>query len=818
VHNDAHKVSRDGSEGTQLLRSSRTQPEDFYAGRSEGAAKIALFGRLLGLVLFALSLPFVDRTAAQTEGAGPRVLTSADYARAEKFLRYNTNPLVYHAVFPAWTPDERVWYRDSGPEGDKFVLFDPAKLTKEPAFDHAKLAAALAVAAGKTYEANKLPFREIAFSEDGQFISFPLGKRQYRCDRQGNECLATASDPEHGAASPDKKKVAFVRDYNLWVRDVASGKETQLTTDGVKDYSYALDNAGWIKSDVPILVWSPDSKKMATFKQDQRNVGEMYLVETKAGHPVLQAWKYPLPGDAVVAMIERVIIDVEAAKVTRLQIPPDQHRSTLCDHVICRGSEWADVEWSPDSSHLAFVSTSRDHKQETLRIADATSGAVRDVMEERVATQFESGQGRVNWRYLPASKEFIWYSERDNWGHLYLYDLATGKLKNQITSGEYVVTELLRVDEKARTLYFLADGREKGTNPYFTRLYSIGFDGSGLKLLTPEDAYHDVTPSRSGRYFVDNFSKPDTPPVSVLRDAHGRVLVTLEKADISKLLATGWKPPASITVKGRDGTTDLYGLLFPPTNLDAKKKYPIVNHIYPGPQGGSVGSWSFLSSRGDAQALAELGFVVCEIEGMGNPWRSKKFHDTYYGNMGDNTLPDQVSGMRQLAEKYPWIDIERAGIYGHSGGGYAAAEAMFRYPDFFKVGISEAGNHDNREYEDDWGERYQGLLEQKPEGTTNYDDQANQNIAKNLKGHLLLAHGTLDDNVPPYNTLLVVNELIKANKDFDLLLLPNRGHGFGNEPYMVRRRWDYFVRYLLGAEPPKEYELKPPPNPRAAGM
>jgi dipeptidyl aminopeptidase/acylaminoacyl peptidase len=273
-----------------------------------------------------------------------------------------------------------------------------------------------------------------------------------------------------------------------------------------------------------------------------------------------------------------------------------------------------------------------------------------------------------------------------------------------------------------------------------------------------------------------------------------------------------------ITVKARDGKTDLYGLLYRPTNLDESKKYPIVNRIYPGPQTGSVGSRSFAPSRGDTQALAELGFVVVEIDGMGTPWRSKKFHEAYYGNMGDNTLPDQVTGMKQLAERYAWIDLERAGIYGHSGGGYATADAMFRFPDFFKVGISEAGNHDNREYEDDWAEKWQGLLEEKSDRTTNYDSQANQLIAKNLKGKLLLAHGTLDANVPPYNTLLVVNELIKANKDFDLLLLPNRGHGFGNEPYMVRRRWDYFVKYLLGAEPPHEFEMHAPAATRSSSQ
>ncbi|MEO8201538.1 MAG: prolyl oligopeptidase family serine peptidase, partial [Gemmatimonadota bacterium] len=276
-----------------------------------------------------------------------------------------------------------------------------------------------------------------------------------------------------------------------------------------------------------------------------------------------------------------------------------------------------------------------------------------------------------------------------------------------------------------------------------------------------------------------------------------------------RLLATGWTPPLPFTVKARDGVTDMYGLLFRPTVFDSTRKYPIVNYIYPGPQSGSVGSRSFTPARGDLRAMAELGFVVVAMDAMGTPMRSKKFHEAYYGDMGDNGLPDQIAGMRQLAQRYAWIDLDRAGIWGHSGGGYAAADAILRYPDFFKVAVSEAGNHDNREYEDDWAEKWQGLLERKADGSTNYDDQANQNLAKNLKGKLLLAHGTMDNNVPPYNTLLLVNELIRANKDFDLLLLPNRLHGFGNEAYMVRRRWDYFVKNLLGAEPPREYEMHP---------
>jgi dipeptidyl-peptidase-4 len=759
-----------------------------------------------------------------------QVFTAADYARAEKMMGYNTAPLVYGAgVRPTFADGDRFWYRVTRENGAEFVVVDPAKGTKAPAFDHVKVAASLSSVAGQKLEAGKLPFQTIDLTEDGRSVAVGVAGKRYKCDVDGSKCaLDNSPAPAGGRAgrggggrggsaravdspSPDKKNTAFIRDYNLWVRDVATSKETQLTTDGVKDYGYATDNAGWTKSDRPILLWSPDSKKIATFQQDQRGTGDMYLVNTAVGHPKLEAWKYPLPGDDVVTTIRRVIIDIDTKQTVSLNIAADQHRSTLCDDIACRGGEWADVQWSPDAQKLAFVSTSRDHKQARLREADGASGAVREVTEEAVDTQFESGDGKVNWQILYGTSEFLWYSEKSGYGHLYLGDWKTGRLKSQITNGDWLVRQTVRVDEKERVIYFLAAGREKGRDPYFTHLYRIGFDGKGLALLTPEDGNHDVTLSPSGKYFVDSYSKPDVPPVAVVRDMNGKLITTLEKADVSKLQATGWKPPLPITVKARDGVTDLYGLLFIPTNVDPSKKYPIVNHIYPGPQGGSVGSRSFVASRGDTQALAELGFVVIEVDGMGNPTRSKKFHDAYFANMGDNTLPDQIAAMKQIAQKYPYVDLDRAGIYGHSGGGYATADAMFRYPDFFKVGISEAGNHDNRNYEDDWGERYQGLLKKNADGTTNYDDQANQNLAKNLKGHLLLAHGTMDNNVPPSNTLLVVNELIKANKDFDLLMLPNRGHGFGNEPYMVRRRWDYFVRYLLGAEPPKGYELKTPP-------
>ncbi|MGD8331637.1 MAG: DPP IV N-terminal domain-containing protein [Acidobacteriota bacterium] len=758
-----------------------------------------------------------------------RVLTEADYAHAEQFLSYNTNPLVLRdSVNPSWLADERFWYRVDTERGSEFILVDPAAGTRSPAFDQERLAVGLSNATGEPYQPYALPFNSIELTDDGAAVRFTAEGSGWLCHLDDYQCVqqrgvVVAAPGGRGGRgggrggfgggnrnevlSPDGTRAVFIREDNLWVRNVATDEERPLTRDGVPDYGYATDNAGWRKSDRPVVKWSPDSRKIATFQQDQRGVGEMYLVNTQVGHPQLEAWKYPLPGDAVITMIERVIIDVDHGTVVRLQMPPDQHRSSLCDDVIC-GGDWGDVQWSADSSSMMFLSTSRDHKREWLREANIETGAVREVLYEEVDTFFESGNGAVNWRYLPASDEFIWFSERSDWGHLYLYDLATGGLKNAVTSGEGNVTRVLRLDEDNRVVYFLGVGMEPGRDPYFQHLYRAPLDGSDATLLTPEDANHNIRLSPSGDYFVDTFSTPDTPPVSVLRAADGSKIVDLEQADISRLLATGWQPPEPFTVKARDGVTDLYGLMYKPTNLDEGGSYPIINNIYPGPQTGSVGSRNFSAARGDQQAIAELGFVVIELDGMGTPWRSKSFHEAYYGDMGDNTLPDQVTGMRQLAERYPWIDIDRAGIYGHSGGGFATAGAMLHYPDFFKVGVAQAGNHDNRVYEDDWGEKWQGLLVRDSDGESNYDSQANQNFARNLQGHLLVAHGSMDNNVPPNNTLLLVDALIAANQDFDLIIFPNRTHGFGNEPYMMRRRWDYFVRYLLGAEPPLEYQFR----------
>ncbi|TWH99973.1 dipeptidyl aminopeptidase/acylaminoacyl peptidase [Luteimonas cucumeris] len=767
-------------------------------------------------LLAALALSLLTTTAfAQTQ-----TLTKDDYARAERQLGYHTGMLVDHAIDPVtWIDEGQLWYRDHDAKGDRYLRLDVASGKTAPAFDQARLAKALSKATDKPVKAEKLGVTGFEIAADGRH-DFTVGRKHYLCDLDGRgSCVAKdakksdkdAAGSEPGVLSPDKKSEAFIRDWNLWLRDVASGKETQLTTDGVKDYGYATDNAGWKHTDEAILVWSPDSTKIATFQQDQRKTGEMTLVSTNVGHPKVDTWKYPLVGDKDVTMIERVIIDVPTRQLVRLKMPPDQHRSTQCDDISCFGG-WEDVQWAPDGKTLAFASTSRDHKHTWLRVADPETGAVREVFDEKVKTWFESGINAINWRYLPDSNAVLWWSQRSNWGHLYLYDLATGKLKHAITEGEWNVADVVRVDEKTGTIWFLGTGREAGRDPYYKHLYKVGFDGEGLTLLTPEDADHKITLSPEGGHFVDTYSTTTEPPVTVLRDsADGKVVREIARADISRLKAAGWVAPEKFTVKGRDGKTDIYGMMFKPSNFDPSKKYPIINYVYPGPQVGSIRTRSFAAAHGDNQALAELGFIVVAMDGMGTPYRSKAFHDGYYANIIDNTLPDQVAGMKALAKRHPWIDLERAGIWGHSGGGNATATAMFKYPDFFKVGIAESGNHDNRNYEDDWAEKWQGLLVKGKDGKDNYEAHANQNYAEGLKGKLLLAHGNMDDNVPPYQTWLVVDALIKANKDFDLLIFPNARHGYGEDSlYMTRRRWDYFVRHLLGAEPPAQYELTMP--------
>ena len=618
--------------------------------------------------------------------------------------------------------------------------------------------------------------------------------------------------------SPNGFLAAFIDNYNLWIRDLKTNELTQLTFDGEKNYGYATNNAGWIKTDGPVLKWNLSSDKIATFRQDARGVGEMYLTTTNVGHPKLQAWKYALPGDEKIFEIERLIIDLKTNDIIRLKMKNDFQRSTTTDHIAGRGGELLDTQWSKDGSKLAFISSSRDHKIANLKIADAKTGNISSVFKETVDTYYESGLGSENWKVLFDSNEFIWYSEKDNWGHIYLYDLKTKELKNRITKGDWLVRKLLHIDENKRELFFTAGGKEEG-NPYHVYLYKVNFDGTELTCLTPEKGTHKINPSPDWNYFVTTYSSTMNPPVSVLKNRDGNIIHELSKSDLSSLNQTDWQNPIEFSVKARDGVTDLYGIMYIPSFYNENDKYPVLNYIYPGPQSGSVGNYSFYVAKRDFQALAELGFVVVSVDAMGTPGRSKSFHDAYYGNMGDNGLPDNISAIEQLSKTYKSMDTDRVGIWGHSGGGFASTAALLRYPDFYDVAVSSSGNHDNRNYEADWGEKWHGLLTPLNLDTqdsksdfdilkTNYDIQANQLFVDNLKGKLLIAHGMLDDNVPPSNTMIVVDALIKSNKDFDLILFPNKRHGYGDmNNYMMRRKWDYFVKHLKGLNPPKGYSF-----------
>ena len=719
--------------------------------------------RSLQILFLSLLMAFTVYSQKENE-----VLTREDYNQATKFLSQNTDELVFRkTVSPTWLNNKTFWYQISTENGEEYVLINAENGQKSTASTLEELLA------------------------------------ESRHQKKTDEIEL----PSVEMVSPDGKKVAYIKDWNLWMRNLETGKETQLTQDGIENYGYATDNAGWKKSDKAILLWSPDSKKIATYKQDQRHISDMYLVTTNIGAPELQKWKYPLPKDEKAIQIERVIIDTEKNKVIPLKIGADPRRGTLCDNINCSGA-FDDNEWSEDSSRLYFVSTSRDHKSAKLRMADAATGEVKEIFEEKVNTQYESGQGKINWSYLDGKDAIVWYSERDDYGHLYLYDAETGKLKNQITKGDYVVTQVSYINEEENEIYFLANGKNKDENPYFSHLYKVDLSGKNLKTLTPETGNHSINWSPDHKYFVDNYSTPIKPNTAVLRKANGKVIKKLEEENIQALLKSGWKAPEEFSVRSANGKWELYGLMFTPTNLDKSKKYPVVNYIYPGPQGGSVKNWSFNASRRDHQALAELGFVVIVLEGSCNPGREKSFHDACYGSLSENTLPDQISGIQQLAEKYSFIDTSKIGVWGHSGGGSATVAAMFKYPEFYKVGIAESGNHDNRNYEDDWGERYIGLMGENPDSTSAYMYDANAQYAKNLEGKLMLIHGAMDDNVPPYHTYLVVDALVKANKNFDLIVLPHARHSYGDDfYYIMRRRWDYFVENLKGAQPPENFKI-----------
>jgi dipeptidyl aminopeptidase/acylaminoacyl peptidase len=764
------------------------------------------------LVVWALvdaPLGALPAAAQQREAHAPEALSVADYERAERALAPFNRGLVRGGdVSPRWIGESGAfWYRSGLEDATWYVVRDGER---EPAFDAREIADGL-LAAGAEERPDPADLNVVDVDLDAGEVHLRVSGELFACARDGSGCriLPAPEGPEaprFGVTSPDGRYSVYQEAWDLFVRDLETGEDIRLTEGGTEELGWGTNNAGWTRSPRPVVKWSDDSRKIATIRHDSRGIGVFHMLRTREGRPELESWKYPFPEDSVIFRIERVVIDVPTREIVMLDHPADPHRSTTCDHIWC-GGEWSDVKWRTNAGELAFVSSSRDHKVATLRVADPETGAVRTVYEEVEETFYESGEDATNWTVLQDREEFVWFSAETDWGHLYLHDLNTGERIRAITEGEWAVLQVRRVDEASRSIWFTAGGREPG-DPYFQHFYRVDIDSGEITHLTPDSAHHQVELSPDGATFVDTWSTPLQPPTSVLRSAEdGRVLMVLEEADASVLARTDWQAPIPFTTKARDGVTDLYGIMYVPSDLDPSKQYPVVNYLYPGPQTGSVGSRAFSVTRRDHQALAELGFVVVTVDAMGTPGRSKSFHEAYYGNMGDNGLPDQITTIEQLAERYGYLDLDRVGIWGHSGGGFASTAGILRHPDFYKVAVSQAGNHDNRVYEDDWGEKWQGLLVEYEDGTTSYDNQANQLLAENLEGKLLLAHGAVDANVPVQNTLLVAQALIEADKDFDMVILPDAGHGFSNTPFMMRKRWNYFVEHLLGAEPPEAFRF-----------
>ncbi len=748
------------------------------------------------------------------------------YTRAEQLLPWNIYQILYNTyIKPHWINErDEFWYKFENKELKKFILISPMDSSKKEAFDHEELAKSISEGVKKSYDPKKLPFDEIILNEKENTIEFAIKKNQYVLTLENFRVISKSKkelEPQGELKSPDNKWAAYLKDHNVYVRSLLSGEEIGLTNDGVQhdDYgllpessTYEITIRRWGFKLPPIAIWSPDSKKLAIHKIDQTQIKEMYLIQSVAlkesQRPILHSYKYPLPEDKELGKSELVVLDIEKKSKIIAKYKPQE--VSYVPPIF-----YKHVWWSQDGQKLYYIYYERGFKAGRLLEVDAETGNIRVILEENVSTHIDLNQllGQPpNVRILEKSNELIWFSQKSGWGHLYLHDLKTGELKNQITSGEWLVRDILYLDENERWVYFLAGGREKDRDPYYRHLYRAKLDGSTIELLTPENADHQIDFSPTGNYFVDNIARASTTPTAVLRKSNGELVMPLETAEIDELYNMGWNHPKEFKVKARDGTTDIYGLIFYPSTFNPEKKYPIIDAIYPGPQvirtpkqfplkvdRNLTGYW-------DPQAMAELGFIVITVDGFGTPLRSKAFQDFSYGNFKDGGgIQDHVIAFQQLQKDHPYMDLDRVGIYGHSGGGFASARAILMFPEFYKVAVSSAGNHDQRGYVAEWGEKYQGLLK-----GNNYDDQVNAKLAPKLEGKLMLMYGDLDDNVHPSLTLQLIDALIKANKDFDMLVLPNRNHMFSNDEYYVRKRWDYFVQHLLGVTPPKEYKLKAP--------
>jgi dipeptidyl aminopeptidase/acylaminoacyl peptidase len=747
----------------------------------------------LALILFSLLFFGPANLSAQ--------LSVEDYNRADSLSKFND--LMYHAVYsPKWVDSTHfVWYKTKTKRGDEYYLVDADKQKKTAAFDQEKLCTTINKLTGKEYKPYSIALSDISFSRDLKELTFVLDSFHWKCNLN-NYKLAKLQKKEKEkdwgywaesvdelgntpVVSPDSQWTAYSKEYNIFISGMKSGKEYQLSYDGSEGEFYSS-----------YIAWSPDSKKLATHKVRDNKKRYMYFVESSPQNqiqPILHKLEYLKPGDAIpqkkpslFSAEEKRQIDVDASGFQ------NQY-------------ELSNPEWRKDSRAFTVEYNQRGHQIYRIAEINGSNGIVKILVDEQSMTFIDYSSKRYRCD-VNDGKEIIWASERDGWNHLYLVNGETGEVKNQITGGEWVVRSVEYVDEKNRQIFFTGSGKNADEDPYFLHYYRVNFDGSRLTELTPEKANHEAVFSTDHNYFIDTWSTVSLPPVTVLRNTYGNtIIMQVEKADISELLSAGWRAPEAFVAKGRDGKTDIWGNIYRPTRFDSTRKYPVVEYIYAGPHSSfaqkSFRPYVYFSS------LAELGFVVVQMDGMGTSNRSKAFHDICWKNLKDGGFPDRIRWIKAAASTYPCLDTSRVGIYGGSAGGQNAMAALLFHPEFYDAAVASCGCHDNRMDKIWWNEQFMGY----PIGPQ-YDACSNVENAVNLKGKLLLLVGELDDNVDPASTMQVVNALIKADKEFELLVLPGEKHT-GGGTYGERRRRDFFVKNLLGLQPPDWNTMEPKEKP-----
>ena len=724
--------------------------------------------------------------------------TVEDYNRAYALReKYNAKHVLYAGVVPHWVDQTSAfWYVRQTEKGKEYVKVDAASKKRTALFDQQKMAAALTEKAGREINAYNLPLQNCRLNISLDTLRFQLDGKFWAYSIKNNRLLDEGAIPSRGkerhwmevddekegrpVTSPDGKWTAFIKNDNVYVREVATGKEKQLSQDGTLSNYYSS-----------YIQWSPDSKSVVSCRIRPVEKRYVYYVESSPAdqaQPKLHKQEYAKPGDELRFKVP-CIFEVESG---RRLIPSTE----LFSHQY----ELSGPMWNADSKAITFEYNERGHKVYRVLEMSAVDGSVRTLIEEKEEKYVN--YPRIYRNYLSDGKRIIWSSERDNYNHLYLYDRATGKPLNQITKGEWYVRGVQHVDEANEVIYFSANGMKKGEDPYLIHYYKINFDGSNLVELTPEEGMHQCWYSSDYKYLVDVYSKVDQAPIAVLRDAKdGKIRMQLDKADISALLANGWKAPEVFSAKGRDGKTDMWGVIYRPSNFDPSKKYPVIEYIYSGP-GDQYVPKTFSSYNWWMTSLAELGFIVVQVDGMTTSFRSKEFEEVCYKNLKDAGLPDHIAWIKAAAQKYPYMDIDRVGIFGCSAGGQESTGAVLFHPEFYKAAYSACGCHDNRMDKIWWNELWMGYPVDE-----SYSACSNVDNAHLLSRPLMLVVGELDDNVDPASTMQVANALIKANKDFELVVIPGAHHTMG-EDFGEHKRYDFFVRHLMGVTPPSWDKVK----------